>query len=295
MKKLINKISFIAIMLMFAMSFNACEDAAPTDYIPKPFVEGYLIVGKPIEGIMVYMTQPTNVVYNRGISTVKDAQVTVTVDDQVYTLQYKDGETPGYAFGAKSVLVLPNKKYKLNIIMKDGSIVSGETLTPGTMEWIREPKPMFHYPQDTMKLPRIDSLDIEWTKVPDRSFYLVRVKALDTLEYGKYLAQPSNEMNRRTYSILEKMDDGTFYKNLTGWGFIANTQSPTVWMSFKWFGKHTVAMYCPDDNMMNWFINIGFNHSSISNNNLKSIVGGEGVFGSASMIEKEVFMFKNQP
>ncbi len=295
MKSLIKKYYIIAAILFTGLYLSSCESTTEPDYIKDTFVEGYLIVGEPIEGIMVYHTQPLSTKYNRNNAAIKNANVSITVDGIVYNLEYKDGINPGYAYSDSTVLVQPNKNYYLNITLDNGKTLSGHTLTPGTMEWVREPKEFFHYPQDTVKLPQVDSLDIEWTAVANRFFYFVRIECLDTLNYGKYLPEPTDEMNRRAHNILQKMDDGTYYKNLTGWGFIANTNTPTVWSGFKWFGKHKLAIYCPDANMLSWFVNLFFLGTSLNVEHTNSIIGGYGVFGSASKVEKEAFMYKNQP
>lgn len=295
MTTLKNKLLLSISLLVMSLGLFSCEDAIEPDYVKQTFVEGYLIVGRPIEGIMVYNTVPTSSKYNRQNAIIRDAEVTVSTEGKSYNLTYKEGSNPGYAFADESIVVQPEKLYSLKIKLKDGSELTGQTFTPNTINWVRPPKPIFNYPKDTVNLPQVDSLDIEWTKVANRAFYLIRIQCLDSLDYGKYLPQPTDEKNRRAYNIMSKMDDGSYYKNLSAWAFIANTKTPTVWASFKWFGKHNLAVYCPDDNMLNWFVNTFFTNSSISNENLNSIKGGVGVFGSASVTEVESFMLKNQP
>lgn len=297
MKKMKN-ISMLMAILFLALFLNSCEDSDPGNYIAETYVEAYLIVGQPIEKIMVYKTLPTNVKYTKSSAMIKDANVIISVEGTEYPLVYTDN---GYEYADKSVKVLPKKKYELKIVLNDNvdiskrTVITGETNTPDVFQWVREPKPIFHYPQDTLKLPRIDSLDLEWTSLPDNPFFLLRVTCIDTLEYGKYLTNPTTEMNRRAYNINNKINEETNYKNITSWAFIANTKTPTVWNAFKWFGKQEVAILCPDFNMINWFVNVHFTNSSYTTELLNSVKGANGVFGSASIIEKEFFLIKNQP
>ncbi len=290
MKKTI--FGFAAVLL--ALVFGGCEDSAPTDYLPQTFVEGYLIVGSPIAGIMIYTTQPTSSDYSRENAAIKDAEVTVSVGNQDYKLDYKSGDNPGYAYIDENIKVDPSKKYKLRIVLKDGTLITSETTTPQTFSWTREPKPLYYYPQDTLHLYQVDSLDIAWNRFGDVAFYMLSIKCLDTLEYGKYLPAPTSEMNRRTYNIISKMEDESQYKNMTSWAFISNIETPSVWAAFKWFGKQKVSIYAPDYNMLSWFVSIGLVNSPFYDENFNSIHGGIGVFGSAAVIEKDIFLFKNQ-
>lgn len=127
-------------------------------------------------------------------------------------------------------------------------------------------------------------------------YFLIRTKHLDTLNYGKYLEPPTDEPNRRCFNFLSKIKEWDFtYKNVTNWGLIGNTQTAAVWFAFKWFAKQTVTVFNADRNMLNWFINLYFNQTTATEPLMNSVNGAYGVFGSASFVEKEVFLYKNQP
>jgi hypothetical protein len=295
MKILIN-IAFIISVLGISIFLNSCEDAPPTDYIQEKYVEGYLIVDEPIQGIKLINSVATDKAYIDSALAIRDADVKLITSDKTYNLIFHDGDKSGYYFPDETELVKPDTKYNLEIHTKDGKILTAETTTPKRInKWIVEPKTQFYYPQDTLKLPKVDSLEIAWEAVHKVDFYLIRVLCKDTLEYGKYLPTPVDEPNRRCYNLFSENKDADYnYKNKTGWGLIANSKTPTVWMAFKWFGKHDVTVYNPDENMLKWFINLYFSGSSETNKNLNSVKGGYGVFGSASTLTKEVFMYKNQ-
>ncbi len=295
MKNLNNYLK-IAIFVGFISIIASCEDPAPNDYIQDKYVEGYLIVGEPIRGIILRNTQSISDKYNPESGLIKDAVVQLTYEGKTITLEYQDGETPGYYYPDLDDTVKAETLYELKITTPDGKIITSSTKTPKTFEWIDEPKTPFYYPQDTLALEAVDSLKISWTKVEGVNYFLVRTKHLDTLNYGKYLTPATDEPNRRCYNFLSKNKDFDFtYKNVTNWGLIGNTETAAVWFAFKWFGLQTLAMFNPDANMLNWFKNLYFTQSTSTDPLLNSIKGGYGVFGSASIIEKEVFLYKNQP
>ncbi len=276
--------------------FASCEDPVPNDYIEDKYVEGYLLVDKPIENIILKRTQPINQEYVGEKAMIKDAIVKLTYEGKTIQLSYRDGDSPGYYYANESELVKPDVLYQLHITTPDGKVITASTHTPKRFEWINEPLPKFHYPADTLTLPAVDSLRISWTHVEGVDFFLIRTRHLDTLNYGKYLEPPTDEANRRCFNFLSKMKEWDFtYKNVTNWGLIGNTQTAAVWFAFKWFGKQTITVFNADRNMLNWFINLFFSQSTATEPLMNSVKGAYGVFGSASFIEKEVFLYKNQP
>lgn len=296
MKNIITKIKYLVLLVFAAFSLNSCEDSAPTDYIAKNYVEAYLYVDMPIKNLLIMNTQPISELSDKSKYFIKDANVVLIENNDTLRLTYDFTNNSGYYNSNTEYLVKPNTLYKLIVTLKDGKTITGQTKTPGRVKWIDAPKPTFYYPSDTLKLPGADSLNISWAPVQGNNFYLIRVTCLDTLNYGKYLTPSSNELNARCYNIMSNMIDdkeNPYYKEKTGWGLIANTSSATVWLTFKWFGKQEVTVLAPDQNMINWFINLKFSNSSQTGENLNSVTNAFGVFGSASTDSKEVFMYKN--
>jgi hypothetical protein len=293
-----NIINYSKLLLITAISviFVACEDPVPNDYIEDKYVEAYLLVDKPIENIVLKRTQPLNQKYASENAMIKDAIVKLSYEGKTIQLSYRDGENPGYYYADESELVKPEVLYELHITTSDGKVITASTRTPKRFDWVDEPKSRFHYPADTLNLPAVDSLKISWTPVEGVDYFLIRTKHLDTLNYGKYLEPPTDEPNRRCFNFLSKIKEWDFtYKNVTNWGLIGNTQTAAVWFAFKWFGKQTVTVFNADRNMLNWFINLYFNQTTATEPLMNSVNGAYGVFGSASFVEKEVFLYKNQP
>lgn len=303
MKKNISHLFLITILVL---GLNSCEDSLPDQYVNQTIVQGYLIVDKPISGILVTNSKPIFGKFDDISSQIRNAKVQIfytnsnTNKMDTLDLQFRSIGEIGYCYQDQNLKVKPNTLYYLRIQLNTGKIITGQTLTPDRFNWVREPLDKIYYPLDTLKLPRISEYDLSWTKESNANYYLIRVICHDTVEYGKYLTPPDlNDKNRKCYNIMDHMDENqkhTYYKNVTTWNLLGDSLTPTVWMAFKWFGGHTVSVYSPDQNMFNWFKNTYFTNSTENDPLLSSVKGSGafGVFGSASVIEKDIFLFKNQ-
>ncbi len=283
-------IKLIFLSLAVVLLLASCGDPVPTDYIEEIYVEAYLLVGEPIQNIVVAKTQPLTSTFDYSKSLYRDATVVIKGDGREFNLKIDASGTDGFYYEDKDYLVKENTIYTLEITTPDGKVVSGKTTTPQDISWIdRVPKPL-QFPKDTLDPETSDP--ISWTKSKDVDYYLISVKCLDTLDYGKYLDDvPDTEMNRP----IERpwTDNEGYFNDITNWGFIPNTNSKIVWAIFKWFGPHETAVYAPDKNFRDWFIqNQWFGRYD---ENLTSVNGAIGVFGSAAVIRDTTFLLKNQP
>jgi hypothetical protein len=224
---------------------------------------------------------------------VSDATVEIRSGDRIYPLVYRtvDGEGE-YHYPDSTVRVEPETRYDLKITLADGTLITGTTTTPGRISWVKEPDTLLQYPKDTITLGN-DSLHISWTAAPGLSEYIVGVTCLDTLEYGKYLQPPTSERNRRIERFFEQ--GAPRYDDAGRIGFTQATEVPVAWFAFKWFGRHDIVIYAPDRNMNNWFKMTHFAQNPQYNPLYGSVTGGIGVFASASVARKVIFLVKNQP
>ncbi len=283
-------IFYILISLSALILLNSCGDDIPTDYVEEVYVEGYMLVGEPIRNIVVAKTQPVTVKYNQENALYRDAQVVIKGDGREFPLKIESSGVTGFYAEDQDYLVKAKTEYTLEISTPDGKFITGFTTTPETIEWVSDmPKPL-QFPKDSLNPSNSDP--IEWTKAEGVDYYLISVKALDTLEYGKYLDDvPDSELNRRIERPWTD-DDGYFY-DTSMWAFIANTKTSIVWAIFKWFGDQETTVFAPDSNYRKWFQQQWT--GSRYDENLSSIKGGIGVFGSASLIRDTTFLIKNQP
>lgn len=286
---------YTVLLFVALIGLSACEDLPPTDYVPEPFVEGYLIVDEPIHNIIVGVSQPITQPFDYASMLDGSAEVVVSSGNTDYRLQYRVIDGIGsYSFPDTTVKIQPETRYSIRIRTGDGSVLTASTVTPKRIVWIVPPREILEYPQDTTVLFSPDSLRISWTSgdVPE---YLVRVNALDTLGYGSYLTPPSAEINERTNNLpFEDPDDPQFYTS-TRWGFVQSTQAPTVWAAFRWYGRNEVAILAPDKALADWFKATQWGGRSVEYRpEYSNVAGGAGVFGSASVASKEVFVLKRK-
>lgn len=267
----------------------SCEDPIPSDYIPKNMVEATLIVDEPIKDIIIMKTQPVSDSFVYSKSIIHDADVKIISPTKTYQLVCDNERESGYYYPDTNELINPNTIYKLEIVLKDGTIITGETTTPDRISWIKPLPDTLYYPKDTINLTTPDSLKLEWEKVAGIDFYLVDVQCLDTLNYGIYLNPPTNEMNRR---ITRPWNHDDQFKETSTWSLLPSTKTPVVWLTFKWFGKHKVSVYAPDPNFTRWFLQnvVKGQYDPL----LGSIKGAIGDFGSASRVSKQFFLKKNR-
>ena len=284
---------FVKLMLIVTVAFglNSCEDDVLKDYVPRNMVEAYLIVDQPIENIKVLKSQPVFGKFDYSKALIRDAKVFIKGDGQVIALTIDAEGNTGYYDPAKSYLIKPNTEYKLEIELSDGTYMTANTTTPGRTAWSFPVKDDIQYPTDTLKLKASEM--IKWERVPGVDFYIGNIKCLDTLNYGMYLNPATNELNRRCYNYTTSNADGEEFKEISMSVFLANNESSVVWNAFKWFGKHSVTIYAPDDNMIRWFIQ-SYQMREFDER-LNSINNGYGCFGSASMVTDTFFLKKNQP
>lgn len=278
-------------LLIFILGLNSCEDPVPTDYKQDVFIEAYLLVDEPIRNILIRTTIPItdSVAYDFGI--VRDAKVKIIGDGREFDLSINQNDNNGYFYTDTTYLIKSDVKYRLEIDFADGSRVVAETITPNRTEWIKKSNGFVQYPKDTLNLPATDT--IAWKSAIGQSFYMLSVRCLDTLEYGKYLNPPTDELNRRVYRPFGN-NNNNVNREYTQFAFIPNTRTSVVWNTFRFFGKHEVAIYTTDWNMTRWFIQVQANrdYSPL----LGSVEGKAiGVFGSAAAIRDTFILLKNQP
>ncbi len=294
MKAILNikQLKYFLLSVAGALLLFSCEDEIAVKYIPRVFVEGYLIVDEPISGIIVQQTQAVTDSFDYRESLIRDADVIISEGSNVYPLVFReDSLFPGYSYPDETYRVQPNKTYKLQITLSDGTVITGTTTTPGRFHWINGTQPVIQYPIDSVNLPE-DTMKYVWDGSSGGfNWFLIRVKCLDTLEYGKYL-DGSIEKNRRTYKPWAS-PEARSYKDPVVWaGPLGNNQTPFVWSVLKWFGLHEFAVFKPDINFLKWFLHI--QRSAQYQPLLESVNGALGVFGSASVIYDTTFILKNQ-
>lgn len=282
-------LKFIIILLLSVLIYS-CEDTNMPDYKEDFIVEALLTVGEPIKNITVMRSQPINQLFNYDSSMVRDAEVKIIGDGQVFTLKFRPKEegSLGYFAEDSSYKIKPLTTYSLEINLSNGTKITGITTTPTTTFWTYQPGNIIQYPKDTVKLPVGDSLS--WNRVSDTTIYMLSIQNLDTANYGIYLDPPTQESNRRIYKPLAGNNQ---YRERVVIFPMLNNKTPVVWTAFRWFGKHKLKLYVPDPNFLKWFLQS--QAKGEADPLLQSVEGAFGYFGSTSFIEYNFFLLKNQP
>ena len=282
-------------VLITLLALQGCEETISTQYIPETIVQGVLIVGEPIRGITVSRSLSITDTFDLEVSAVRDARVVIEVGGQSMDLVYRADTALGeYRLPDSTYLVEPDTRYALSVTLADGTLLTGETLTPKPIEWLRQPSDTVQFPFDTVRFPASpDSLRLRWSTVDAAGQYMITLRILDTLEYGRYLTPPREEPNRRTPRLFGRGPGGS--TDLIRWSLAPGTDFIAPWTSFRWYGPHEVTVYAPDYNFFNWFRLVRLQQQRQYNGLLGSINGGLGVFGSATVLRKKVFVLKNQP
>ena len=293
--KLFLRYSIILVFALFILS--NCEDPVPDDYKEIILVEALLIVNSPIENIRLTRTLPLNEPYYYGNAIIKNANIFIYDGENEIQLKYKEYDSAnikqsGYYYENTDYKVKPNTEYKLKILLDNGNEITGTTTTPSQIEWIKDIDSVIPYPDDTLNLPVYHGGRTEWSKSDaETAFYIYSVTCLDTLEYGKYLTPPTEELNRRIRIRNNNNDNSPRSVEVTiNSGSFINTMAFN-WNSCRWFGKHRLKIFAPDKNYEIWFMY----YLMLSNFDSKSysVNGAAGYFGSATLIETEFFLQKN--
>lgn len=283
--------------LGLAVLITGCEDAPPNDYVQQYVVRGYLIVNEPIRGIQLTRSLPVTDTFRIERSVVDDADVRLLVDGRALQLQYRavTGGAGEYYLPDTTELVKAASRYTLEITTKDGTNLSAQTLTPSPFAWVRPPIDKVIIPKkgDPAYLKPPDSLNLIWTEEAGVPEYLISVRALDTLNYGRYLEPETSERNQRVDPQIDEFDLPR-YNETTRWGFLASVKTPIVWAAFKWYGPQEVTVYAADRNMINWFKMTQWAGNPQYDPLLGNVKGGVGVFGSAAVIRADHFLLKNK-
>ncbi len=276
--------------LLLLLLLSHCEDPPIVDYQPRYVVEAFLLVNEPIRNIFVYRSLPVTDTFRYEASLVSDADVRLISGTDTFYLQFSPEY--GYFYPDPARRIQPRREYRLEVRFPDGKFATGTTTTPDSIAWIQPPKPILQYPQDTINLPSPDSLRIIWS-TPDSlpEAFLISVRSLDTLEYGKYLTPPTDEPNERIHHRVNELDP--YKQEVTRWGFLTANWSPTVWFVFKWYGLHEIAVFNPDPNMIKWFKQTHFSRFPRYTPLLNAMEGDAiGAVCSAFVIRDTTFVLK---
>jgi hypothetical protein len=282
------RIYIILFAALLPILIISCEDLPPDTYDPKNYVEGYLIVDRPIEDIKLLRTQPLTDTLNYEKFFIRDAEVFISFKNQKIKLVIDAIGEKGYYYPDTTLKVLPETKYNLEIILKDGTIITSSTLTPKRFNWIDQPPAELQFPTDTIDFTDAqDTIKMKWVKNSFIPYSFIRIICLDTAQYGIYRTPQTLDSNRRVYREPTNRPNPR-YNNRTLWGFVPFDSAPVIWTSFKWYGLHKISILSPDFNFMRY--SLQYFRESQYNPLFSNIENGIGIFGSAAEVDAYSFV-----
>jgi len=288
------RISFLTTFVLSAVALllTACEDPIPQDYTPDVVVEALLIVGQPIDNILIYNSQPLRDTFQLRRAVIRDADVSISGPNGELRLVFQDDSLGGhYRAEQRDIVVEPRVTYTL-LLNTQGRRVTATTTTPPQIAFtstIRDTIQYVGYRNETGAIP--DSLRVGWTSAGPGAEYFIAMQNLDTLNYGSYLAPATTDSNERVRPNENEFDRTTpFNTETTRFAFVQGSDVFS-WGAFKWYGKHVFNIYAGDRNFINFVKQVTFGGRQI-NENLQSFPNAIGYFGSASVISAPTFLKK---
>jgi hypothetical protein len=294
------------ILITLLILFVSCEDPIPYDYLPENVLQAYLIVGNPIDDILLYKSQAINNTFNLEDAIIKDAKIKIKYSEfdlgkldfvfkEEFTLEYNNDSTLKYK-SSNGHIVQKLSKYDIEIILSDESKITATTVTPDSLIWSSRVDSIIQYPIDSISFTTSDDslswkAKSEYTTIQTNGYYHLQVRSLDTTEYGIYIDSiDSSEMNRR---IERDFREDWAYNELSSNAYIPSTGTDVVWNAFKWYGLHEITIYSMD---FNWSKALLQQLASSSYDPLLNAVEGNGIgtFASACAIRDTFFILKNQ-
>jgi hypothetical protein len=285
-----------SLLAVFLLILVGCEDPVPDDYVEEIAVQGFVIAEQPLTDIRVFRTLPIQDTFTFAKAVITDAIVTVTENGVPVAIEFVDDSTGGYYRAVDtSYRVKYNTTYGL-MIQARGKTLTATAQTRGPFNWVRPPKDTIIYPGKANETQIFDSLNISWQGQEGTNVYVLALECLDTLGYGAYLLPPTADTNRRLRDPSDEFDDGTLIANeLTRYVPAIVSNTPVVWRTFKWFGRHQLHVYTGDGAFQEWFNMVGFGRRSNYDYRLSNVTGGLGVWAGASKISGDLFLVKDKP
>ncbi len=294
-------------LIIFLILLISCEDPVPYDYTPENILQAFLIVGDPIEDILLFKSQPINKTFEIENAVIDNAEITIKYSafdlaqldftfQEEFRLEYRKDKGLKYVDNSGHI-VQKLSRYEILIKLPDNSTIEAMTITPDSLIWKDAiAANNVQYPIDSINFSTSDELLI-WepvsalTSAQTNGYYHLQVKNLDTTEYGIYLDPPDPEkMNRR---ITRDHRPDWRYNETSSSNYIPSTNTSVVWNIFKWYGRHEITIYSMD---FNWSRALLQQLASSAYDPLLSSLEGNGIgtFASACAIRDTFFLVKNQ-
>lgn len=290
---------FLALLLAFVLA--ACDTVDSDPFEEQYVVEAYLIANEPLRQVRVSRTSDLDATYRFEDVAVSDAQVEVQLltDGGQVEARYMFVEMdtkPGVYVPLQAEVVLPLRRYRLEIATPAGDAISGETRVPGAFEILNDPAESLVY-QSTAQL----ELVVTRSSFPgrDQAYFTVVTEALDPQadQLVPFAADLYDE-GEGDFTLEDFVITGSPPFNEANFD-INPDNTLTIrypWIGISFYGPNRIRLSAIDDNLYDFLRSVGIQQggSTFSPGEIPDVInhisGGIGIFGSYARVEYDLMV-----
>lgn len=299
----------ISAFFLLPFLVTACDTTAPSDHVPEPVVESYLVADALLPPIRLFWTTAINDPFDFNDQAIRNATVRVILQAAGQSAGesfsfHADPDMPGVYVPDAEHSVVPLRTYALDVTIPGrAEAVSATTIIPGRFEIVRSGPPTVVYQGDEQY-----SVDVTQSVYPGRQ--TIFVLSIEALEPGVrsltplYLSQiyglkPSDSINFDSLDTAELEDflinasppfnEQNYEMNADG-----TLSVPLPWFGVVFFGDNLLATSAVDDSIYDFmrYQLVQQGGSTLSPGEIPNVLdhvgGGRGVFGSMARVESVI-------
>jgi hypothetical protein len=287
--------NYIALILL-GFFLVSCDLYKQDDYTEQFVVEAYLIADEDLPEIRLTTTGPIDQVFDINSRAVNDATIVIREFDENGELQwtevYQNRALGYYDPTSANRLVLPRRKYDLEITTNSGDIIRASTVVPDTFSVVSLNATALPY-----QGPEQFELLLTPSYNPNRqTYYIFSTQTLDpeNAEFTPFYANFADD--REDFYIVSS---GILNESSTNGGGSGLIELTYPWIGVAFFGPNRITTSAVDDNIYDFVrsasVQLGGGTQSPGEieNIISNIEGAIGIFGSYARISTDVEIQKN--
>ncbi len=293
----------IVAAVVAAFVLSACDTTQPSLHVPEPVVEAYLVAGELLPQVRLSWTQDITRPYSASELALSDANVVIHLLDESGSpeVSFEYGSRGDGAYrpplgSSFTRRVLPEREYRLEVTLQDGTEVTSSTRVPGDFQFLGQNAEALEYQSAERLETRVTR-----SAYPGRSsIFVFTIEALEpTIEnltpfYLRiiYHLDPEDDLSDLDLLELEEvritasppLNEANYESEIDG--------SLTVWLPWfavAFFGPNRVGVNAIDDNIDQYMrFQQAQQGGSLAPGEIPNVIdaveGGRGVFGSMTRI-----------
>jgi hypothetical protein len=287
--------NYITIILI-SFIFVSCDLYKQDAYKEQFVVEAYLIADEELPEVRLTTTGPIDQIFDINSRTINDATVIIREFDENGVIQWTEvfqNRAIGYYEPTSAGrLVLPRRKYHLEITTNSGEIIRASTVVPDTFSVVS---------LSAIALPYQGPDQFELLLTPSfypgrQGYYIFSTLTLDpeNAEFTPFYAGVAD--NREdVYTV----SSGLLNESNTNGAGSGDIKLTFPWIGVAFYGPNRISASAVDDNIYDFVrsasVQLGGSTQSPGEieNVISNIDGGIGIFGSYAKISVDVEVLKN--